>query len=63
MTQGDSLTPTIFNVVVDAVVWHWVTVTSESAEERSGRGQEGRHQNYLFYANEGMVSSSDLRWI
>ena len=22
--QGDLLSPTIFNVVVDAVVWHWV---------------------------------------
>ena len=24
VTQGDPLSPTIFNVVVDAVVWHWV---------------------------------------
>ena len=32
VTQGDSLYPTIFNVVVDAVVRHWVTVMPESAE-------------------------------
>ena len=32
VTQGDPLSPTIFNVVVDAVVRHWVTVMSESAE-------------------------------
>ena len=25
VTQGDPLSPTIFNVVVDAVVRHWVT--------------------------------------
>ena len=25
VTQGDPLSPTIFNVVVDAVVQHWVT--------------------------------------
>ena len=24
VTQGDFLYPTIINVVVDAVVWHWV---------------------------------------
>ena len=26
VTQGDPLSPTIFNVVVDAVVHNWVTV-------------------------------------
>ena len=26
VTQGDPLSPTIFNVVVDAVVRHWVTM-------------------------------------
>ena len=26
VTQGDPLSPTIFNVVVDAVVCHWVTL-------------------------------------
>ena len=28
VTQGDPLTPTIFNVVVDAVVRHWVMVVT-----------------------------------
>ena len=32
--QGDPLSPTIFNVVVNAVVRHWVTVLVEGAEER-----------------------------
>ena len=27
VTQGDPLSPTIFNVVVDALVRHWVTLT------------------------------------
>ena len=31
MTQVDPLSPTIFNVVLDAVVQHWVTVILESA--------------------------------
>ena len=32
VTQGDPLSPTIFNVVVDAVVRHWVHVIMEDAE-------------------------------
>ena len=63
MTQGDLLSLTIFNVVVDTVVRHWVTVMVEGAEERGERGQEGRHHNALFYAEYGIVVSLDLRWL
>ena len=31
VTQGNVLSPTIFNVVVDAVVLHWVTLAVEEA--------------------------------
>ena len=34
MTQGDLLSPTIFNVVVDAVIRHWVNGILEEAEAR-----------------------------
>ena len=63
VTQGDPISSTIFNVVVDVVVRYWFTVMVESAEERSGRGKEGTHQNPLFYADDGMVASSDLHWL
>ena len=59
MTQGDPLSPTIFNVVVDAVVRHWVNGVMEEAEARGETGQEGRHQAALFYAGDGMVVSLD----
>ena len=61
--QGDPLSPTIFNVVVDAVVRHWVTVMVEGAGERGECGKEGRHQNALFYTEDGMVVLSDPQWI
>ena len=35
----------------------------EGAEERRDCGQEGRHHNALFYADDGMVALSDPRWI
>ena len=55
VTQGDPLYPTIFNVVMDAVVQHWVTVMIAGAEERGERGQEGKHQAALFYADDDIV--------
>ena len=33
VTQGDPLSPNIFNVVVDEVVRHWLTVMVEGSEE------------------------------
>ena len=63
VTQGDPISPTIFNVGVHEVVRHWVTVMAESAKDWGGRRQEGRHQNYLFYVDDGMVPLSAPRWL
>ena len=63
VTQGEPLSPTNFNVVVDAVVRYWVTMAIDEAERRGERGKEGRHQAALFYADNGMVASSDPRWL
>ena len=62
VTQGDPLSPTIFNLVVDAVVHHWFTMKLEEVEKRGERRKEGRHQAALFYADDGMVASSDPCW-
>ena len=32
--QGDPLSPTIFNVVVDAVVRHWLQIATQEAERQ-----------------------------
>ena len=61
--QGDPLSPTIFNVVVDAVVRHWLQLATHEVERRGERGREGRHQAALFYADDGTIASSDPRWI
>ena len=63
VTQGHPLSPKIFNMVVDVVARHWVTVMVEGAEERGKSGQEGRHQASIFYAYDGMVASLNPRWI
>ena len=63
MTQGDPLSSTIFNVVVDAVVRHWVTIAVMKAEKMRERGREGMHQAALFYADNGMLALSDPQWL
>ena len=56
VTQRDPLSPTIFNVVLDVVARHWVMVMVEGKEDRGKRGQEGRHQDSLFYAYNGVFA-------
>ena len=63
MTQGDPLSPTIFNVVVGAIVRNWVTGVIVNVEEQGDLRKEGRHQADLFYADDGMVASSDPCWL
>ena len=63
VTQVDPLSLTIFNVVLDVVVRHWVMVMVEGTEERGERGQEGRHQASIFYVYDGMVALLDPRCI
>ena len=63
VTQGNPLSPTIFNMVVDAVVCHCVMGVIANAEEWGELGKEGRHQAALFYADYGMVASPDPRWL
>ena len=63
VTQGDLLLPTIFNVVMDAMMRHWVTMALDESEKRGERGNKGRHQAALFYADDGMVALSEPLWL
>ena len=63
VTQGNTLSPTIFNVVVDVVVRHWVFGLVDKAEAKGETGREGRHQLAVFYADNSMVVSSDPAWL
>ena len=40
-----------------------MTVVIAGAEERGERGQEGRDQAALFYADDDMIALSDPRWL
>ena len=62
MTQGDPLSPTLFNVVVDAVVRHCLEGLQADKDEKEAEGGEG---NFLavFYADDVMVGATDPQWI
>ena len=48
VAQGDLLSPTIFNVVVDAVVRHWVNGLVDEAEEKGENGAGGTSRVGVF---------------
>ena len=41
VTQGDPLSPTLFNVVVDAVVRHWLEGLQADKDEKETEGGGG----------------------
>ena len=46
VTQGDPLLPTIFNVVLDALVRHWVKMVLAEADKREGGTRVGTKLTY-----------------
>ena len=60
VTQEDHLSPKIFNVAVDAVLWHWLSVVEEAGGEA---GPEGFFRDFhrlaaYFYAKAGLLAST-----
>ena len=62
VTQGDLLPPTLFNVVVDAVIRHWLEGLQAEKEEKDAEGGEG-HFSAVFYKDDGMVGATDPKWL
>ena len=60
--QGDPLSTTIFNVVVDAVVRHWLEGLQNATKEKGATGGEG-HFSVVFYADDRMVGALDPAWL
>ena len=58
VTQGDTLYPTLFNVVMDAVICQWVTVVEATEEGMEGLGLLIWDLAEYFYANNGIVASN-----
>ena len=48
----------IFNVVFDAVLWHWVVVVLEEESGPDGFGRVMQNMAALFYANNSFLVST-----
>ena len=61
VTQGDPLASTIFKLVVDAVIQHWVTVVGgpQEVNKQEGLGTSIQDILVLFYANERVIESPE----
>ena len=57
VTQGNPMFPTIFNMVVDAVIHHWATVVSGEKTGPEGFGTASQKLAAPFYADGGILAS------
>ena len=55
VTWGDPLPPTIFSVVVDAVVHQWISLATGFAGGQDLWGGEVLHHSNFFYTDDGLV--------
>ena len=60
VTQGDPSPPTIFNVVVDAVIRHCVKAVAMTEARSEGLGETIQELVDFFYADDGIVVSPRL---
>ena len=58
VTQGNPLSPTIFNLVVDAVIHHWVTVVTPTEAGTGGLGLTIIDLVAYLYSDDGLVVST-----
>ena len=63
VNQGDLLPPTIFNVVVSALMCHWISLVSGGAGGQCGWGREVLHRTEFYCTDDGLVISTDPVWL
>lgn len=64
VTQGDIISPTIFNVVVDAVVRYWLQIVSENnLDAMEGMGSRVRTLLSMFYADDGIIATRSDQYL
>jgi hypothetical protein len=59
VTQGDTPSPTIFNMVVDKIVRYWTAQLLEDTEAEIGGGSGWTKIASIFYADDGAITSHD----
>ena len=55
---GRPLSPTLFNIVMDAVIHHWVVVVAAAEVSLEGLGMSIKDLAAYLYADDGLVAST-----
>jgi hypothetical protein len=63
VTQGDIISPMIFNIVVDAVVHYWLSLVVDDGSEFNGLGHTVSEWLVLFYADDGLLATRNHEWL
>ena len=63
VTQGEFSSPTIFNIVVDAVVWEVLEAVCSPHEAQYGMGWATGEINLVLYVDERRISVQDHEWV
>ena len=56
VTQGGPLSPTLFNVLVDAMTWHWIMVLADVGAGTGGFVRAVHMMVMFFYADNGLLA-------
>jgi hypothetical protein len=51
-THGDNISPSIFNIEVDASVWHWLALIIDNGSQANRFGPTIQEWLVLFYADK-----------
>ena len=62
-TQGDPLFPRLFNVVVDAIVRHWVGLVAKTDAGPDDFRYTVAEKADVFNADDGLVASANPVWL
>ena len=60
MTQGGTLPPNIFNVVVEVVVRHWASLVAEGETGPERWGMEIQRRAAFSHAGDGLIVSTQM---
>ena len=62
--QGGLTSPTPFNVAVESVIGHWLSLTiNNHAANHDDIGEAVGHNLGVFYVNDGMIVSRNPGWL
>ena len=63
VTQGDPISPMIFNILVDLVVRAALEKVCSPQEAQLGMGLTGGEINLFFYVDDGRIAVQDHEWV